>query len=100
MNSAASAVESTERPPRLLDREEARHLLGNLSNGTFYGLIKSGHLRPPIKIGTASRWLEADVVGLIEKLSATARRAPTAPASLKKYRSEQNQRQAAVAGGA
>ena len=100
MNNAASTVDSTERPPRLLDREEARHLLGNLSNGTFYGLIKSGDLKPPIKIGTASRWLEADIVGYIVKLSETARRAPTAPASLKKYRSEQNQRQAAVAGGA
>lgn len=99
MNDEASTVESTERPPRLLDREEARHLLGNLSNGTFYGLIKSGDLKPPIKIGTASRWLEADVVSLINKLSETARRAPTAPASLKRYRREQSQRQGSVAGG-
>lgn len=40
----------------LIDEATARRLIGHVSSTTFYRLVRSGRVPPPIKIGSSSRW--------------------------------------------
>ena len=40
----------------------------SLSRTTLYQLIKEGTFPPPVKVGTASRWVEAEVEEWVQSL--------------------------------
>lgn len=92
-----SAGEANKNRLRLITRFEFREGLGGISDDKFYGLIRDGVIEPPIKIGTSSRWLESDLIAVIDKL-AEARKAPSPPPGIRRHQEKlASQRAARVA---
>ncbi|HSD17511.1 MAG TPA: hypothetical protein VLC71_09695 [Thermomonas sp.] len=79
-----SAGEANQNSLRLITRFEFRESLGGISDDKLYGLIRDGVLPPPMKIGTASRWLASDADDYIQKLSG-ARQSPVPPAGIRRH---------------
>ena len=52
---------------RLVDLKRVAALLG-VCGRTVHRLIAAGELRPPVKVGRASRWFVSDVEGYMSKL--------------------------------
>jgi predicted DNA-binding transcriptional regulator AlpA len=46
---------------KLLNRTQVKEKLGGASNRLIYQSIQKGALKPPLRIGKRSMWLEADV---------------------------------------
>lgn len=78
-------------PLVLIDKAEMCRRLGGMATSTFYGLIKAGVVPHPVKIGSMSRWLEADCDAVVERLSKDARQVPVEPAALQRARADRVQ---------
>lgn len=52
---------------KLLAVKSAAEML-DVSRAKFYGMVKSGCIPKPIKIGSSSRWLASDISLTLEKL--------------------------------